>query len=120
MPPTQAETAVSGGALRQLLRSVRSCSVCAPHLPLGANPVLRAHTAARILLIGQAPGIRVHQTGIPWNDRSGEKLRHWLGVTASNNLRGKHLLEGLWLANHPKLPLFCQQHFWDKRPRVEI
>lgn len=47
---------------------------------MGANPVLRAHPKARILVVGQAPGIRVHQTGIPWNDPSGNRLRDWLGV----------------------------------------
>lgn len=66
--------------LHNLLHEIRSCCVCAPHLPLGANPVLRAHPAARILIVGQAPGTRVHATGIPWNDPSGDKLREWLGV----------------------------------------
>ena len=46
--------------LKELLTEVRDCKVCSPHLPLGANPILRAHSDARILLIGQAPGTRVH------------------------------------------------------------
>ena len=66
--------------LKELLTEVRDCKACSPHLPLGANPILRAHSDARILLIGQAPGTRVHATGIPWNDPSGDKLRDWLGV----------------------------------------
>ncbi len=68
-------------ALNNLLHKIRSCSACAPHLPLGPNPVVRAQSSARILLVGQAPGTRVHATGIPWNDPSGDKLREWLAVS---------------------------------------
>jgi uracil-DNA glycosylase len=64
--------------LEALLREVRTCTVCAEHLPLGPNPVLRAGTTARILIVGQAPGTRVHHSGIPWNDPSGDRLRDWL------------------------------------------
>src|SRR5206468_10603891 len=53
---------------------------CEAHLPLGPRPVLRAGATARILVVGQAPGVRVHQTGIPWDDPSGERLREWMGV----------------------------------------
>lgn len=63
-----------------LLQSIRACKVCAPHLPFAPNPIVRLHPAARILLIGQAPGTKVQATGIPWNDMSGDKLRSWLGV----------------------------------------
>ncbi|MBF0335760.1 MAG: uracil-DNA glycosylase family protein, partial [Alphaproteobacteria bacterium] len=49
-------------------------------LPLGPRPVLRARASARLLIVGQAPGTRVHETGIPWNDRSGDRLRGWLGL----------------------------------------
>ncbi len=66
--------------LESLLTEIRQCTVCEPHLPLGANPVIRAHPAAKILIIGQAPGTKVHQTSIPWNDASGERLRQWLGL----------------------------------------
>jgi uracil-DNA glycosylase len=69
---------MSGRALVALLREVRACQVCAAHLPLGPRPVLRAKASARLLLIGQAPGTKVHQSGIPWNDRSGDRLREWL------------------------------------------
>ncbi len=61
-----------------LLRDARACTICAEHLPLGPNPVLRASTESRLLLVGQAPGTRVHNTGIPWNDPSGVRLRSWL------------------------------------------
>jgi uracil-DNA glycosylase len=68
-------------ALDSLLEDVRACRVCAPFLPHPPRPVLRAKESARLLIIGQAPGVRVHETGIPWNDRSGDRLRGWLGLT---------------------------------------
>jgi uracil-DNA glycosylase len=69
--------------LVELLTQIRHCRDCAPHLPLGPNPVLRAsNPAACILIIGQAPGTKVHNTGIPWNDPSGDRLRQWMGLTA--------------------------------------
>ena len=64
--------------LDALLKSIRACEHCAAHLPLGPRPVLRAAQGARLLIVGQAPGTRVHESGIPWNDRSGERLRDWL------------------------------------------
>jgi len=66
--------------LETLLAAVRDCRACARHLPLGPRPVLRAGEAARLLIVGQAPGARVHATGIPWDDASGERLRAWLGI----------------------------------------
>jgi uracil-DNA glycosylase len=67
-------------ALAALLREVRACRLCEGYLPLGPRPVLRADVRARILIAGQAPGTRVHATGVPWNDASGERLRAWLEV----------------------------------------
>jgi uracil-DNA glycosylase len=64
--------------LDQVLTDARACTLCAPYLPLGPRPVVRASATARLLIIGQAPGTRVHETGIPWNDRSGDRLRNWL------------------------------------------
>ncbi len=64
-----------------LLRQVRACTLCAPHLPLGPRPVLQLHPAARILIAAQAPGRKVHASGIPFDDASGERLRGWLGLT---------------------------------------
>ena len=66
--------------LTELVRAARACRVCAAHLPLGPRPVLRAQAAARLLIIGQAPGTRVHESGIPWDDASGERLRDWLAL----------------------------------------
>ncbi len=66
--------------MEELLARVRACRVCEEHLPLGPRPVLRASSSARVLIAGQAPGTRVHETGIPWNDPSGDRLREWLGI----------------------------------------
>ncbi len=66
--------------LQQLLREIRACRHCEAHLPLGPRPVLAARRSATILIAGQAPGTRVHETGIPWNDPSGDRLRHWLQI----------------------------------------
>lgn len=65
-----------------LLRAVRACRVCEAYLPLGPRPVLAASETARILVVGQAPGARVHATGVPWDDASGERLRAWMGIDA--------------------------------------
>lgn len=67
-------------SLEALLTEVRACRVCAQHLPLGPRPIVRAGADARILIVGQAPGARVHASGIPWDDASGNRLRKWLGV----------------------------------------
>jgi uracil-DNA glycosylase len=65
-------------SLEVIANAARACTVCASVLPLGPRPVLRVSTTARLLIIGQAPGTKVHETGIPWNDPSGERLRGWL------------------------------------------
>lgn len=64
--------------LEKLLERVRACDICKGALPLGPRPVVRAQASARVLIIGQAPGTKVHETGIPWNDPSGDRLREWL------------------------------------------
>lgn len=66
--------------MKRLLREIGECTLCAGVLPLGPNPVVRAGTQCRIMVVGQAPGTRVHQTGIPWNDPSGDRLRDWMGL----------------------------------------
>jgi uracil-DNA glycosylase len=66
--------------LATLLAEIRACVRCAAILPLGPRPVVRAAASARILLVGQAPGTRVHATGISFNDPSGDLLRQWLGL----------------------------------------
>ncbi len=67
--------------LDALLAEARACRLCEAHLPLGPRPVLRARATAKILIVGQAPGTKVHETGIPFNDRSGDRLRQWLAMT---------------------------------------
>lgn len=69
------------GPLDRLLAEVRACTQCAAALPLGPRPVLRAGASARILIVGQAPGTRVHASGVPWDDPSGVRLRRWLDVS---------------------------------------
>jgi len=64
--------------LDALLKVARACGRCAAHLPLGPRPVLRAAASARLLIVGQAPGRRVHETGVSWNDPSGDRLRQWM------------------------------------------
>jgi uracil-DNA glycosylase len=76
-----AMTAPGYPTLDSLLAAVRACRACEEHLPLGPRPVLRAATTARILIVGQAPGVRVHETGIPWDDPSGKRLREWMGLS---------------------------------------
>lgn len=71
----------SGLCLQDLLLEVRACRHCEADLPLGPRPVVRASETARLLIIGQAPGTRVHATGIPWNDPSGDRLRQWLSLS---------------------------------------
>lgn len=67
--------------LHAVAAEARACTLCAERLPLGPRPVFRVSATARLLIVGQAPGTRVHATGIPWNDASGERLRAWLAVT---------------------------------------
>lgn len=69
--------------LNRLLREVRACTVCQADLPLGARPVLQVATSARLLIVGQAPGRKVHETGVPWDDASGERLRAWMAIDRS-------------------------------------
>lgn len=64
--------------LPHLLTEIRACRLCEQHLPHGPRPVVQAGASARLLIVGQAPGRRVHETGIPWNDPSGDRLREWL------------------------------------------
>ena len=68
--------------LEGLLGAVRACRACEAHLPLGPRPVLQAGATARVLIVGQAPGAKVHASGVPWDDRSGERLRDWMGIDA--------------------------------------
>ena len=70
-------------SFEQLMARVRACRICDAHLPLGPRPVLQASLQSRLLIVSQAPGRKVHETGIPFNDVSGDRLREWLGVDKS-------------------------------------
>ena len=64
--------------LNSLLTEIRACRLCEKHLPLGPRPVIRAAATAKLMIVGQAPGTKVHESGVPWDDASGERLRDWL------------------------------------------
>ena len=65
----------------KLLQEIRKCVVCEKFLPFAPRPIVQASTKSRIVIIGQAPGQKVNESGIPWDDLSGNELRRWLGVT---------------------------------------
>ncbi|MDA7568181.1 uracil-DNA glycosylase family protein [Emcibacteraceae bacterium] len=65
---------------KKLLSDIHSCEICKGHLPFGPRPVIQVNRDAKILIVGQAAGIRVHETGIPFNDPSGDRLRSWLDI----------------------------------------
>ena len=67
-------------SLNKLVGDVRQCKLCADKLPLGPRPVIQLSSSARILIAGQAPGSRVHESGIPFDDPSGDRLRDWMGI----------------------------------------
>jgi len=67
-------------SLPLMLREVRACTVCAPYLSDGVRPIVQVDAQARILIAGQAPGRKVHASGIPFDDASGERLRSWMGI----------------------------------------
>jgi len=69
-------------SLTSLLSEIRQCTICVEQLPLGARPVLQAHSKSRILIAGQAPGRKVHESGVPFLDASGKRLREWLGISS--------------------------------------
>lgn len=69
--------------LNALIQEIRTCQLCATELPMGSRPVIQLSDTARILIAGQAPGIRVHKSGVPFDDPSGDRLRDWMGIDKS-------------------------------------
>ncbi len=65
---------------KNLIKEIKSCQTCKEYLPHGIRPVFSVHPSARIIIIGQAPGRKVHESGVPWNDPSGNKLREWMDI----------------------------------------
>lgn len=76
-----ADVTSPSGSLLSVLERVRACTACINVLPLGPRPILQMSESAKILIVGQAPGIRAHQTGVPFSDASGDRLREWMGLT---------------------------------------
>ncbi|WP_420580932.1 uracil-DNA glycosylase family protein [Reichenbachiella sp.] len=66
--------------MEDLLIEIRKCDTCTSHLSQGPRPILAAHPSSKIVVIGQAPGAKVHASGIPWDDKSGQNLREWMGI----------------------------------------
>ncbi len=73
-------TIVPAETLEQTAEAARACTLCTAHLPLGPRPIFRLSATARLLIVGQAPGTKVYETGVPWNDASGDRLRDWLAL----------------------------------------
>lgn len=73
-------TIIASSELKPLATQINACTLCAEHLPFEPRPVLQIASSAKLLIIGQAPGTRVHASGIPWNDPSGNRLRQWLAI----------------------------------------
>ncbi|MFT4848001.1 MAG: uracil-DNA glycosylase [Sediminicola sp.] len=67
--------------MKEFLQTIHSCEICSAHLPLGPRPIVVAHPEAKIVIIGQAPGAKVHKTRVPWDDPSGKQLRKWLDIS---------------------------------------
>ena len=76
--------------MKQLLSEIRQCDICSEHLPFGPRPIIEASVKSKIVIVGQAPGIKVHESGIPWDDQSGKKLREWLGVESQSFYNTDH------------------------------
>lgn len=75
-----AATEAANAAFDRLVGEIRACTACVPHLPLGPRPVVRGRPSAKLLIVSQAPGTRAHETGLSFDDRSGDRLRGWLGL----------------------------------------
>lgn len=77
--------------LKRLIQDVKDCTLCAEHLSHGVNPVIQINRRARILIAGQAPGRIVHETGVPFDDASGKRLREWMGVSDEEFYDGRKI-----------------------------
>lgn len=75
----------------KLAKEINACTLCTQHLPLGPRPVFQIHKSTRILIAGQAPGSKVHETGIPFDDPSGDRLRDWMGIDKNTFYNPEHV-----------------------------
>lgn len=82
VPSDEPVLTAADASLEALCAEVRACTACAAHLPLGPRPVFQVSSTATVLIASQAPGSKVHASGIPFSDASGEQLRRWMGVSA--------------------------------------
>ncbi len=73
--------------MKELIQRISGCTICVPHLELGPRPIVSVSEESRIVLIGQAPGRIVHESGVPWDDKSGENLRNWMGWLSRRSRR---------------------------------
>jgi uracil-DNA glycosylase len=71
---------MTASSLTYFLKEIKACTICEKHLEAGVRPVLQVGVGAKILIVGQAPGRRVHLSGVPFDDPSGDRLREWMGV----------------------------------------
>lgn len=74
----------------EIIADVKNCTICAEHLPLGPKPILSIDPRAKVVIISQAPGRLAHLSGIPWDDKSGDRLRDWLGVDQTTFYNTEH------------------------------
>jgi uracil-DNA glycosylase len=77
--------------LTKLIEDIRACTLCEKHLKDGVRPVIQMDSTAKILIAGQAPGLKVHESGIPFNDASGDRLRDWMGVSKNTFYNEKEI-----------------------------
>jgi len=80
LPSSDLDVRSRGAVLELLLNNIRACRICDAHLPHDPRPVLHVSATARLCIVSQAPGLRVHETGLSFNDRSGDRLRDWMGI----------------------------------------
>ena len=118
--------------MKKLLSEIRACEFCSAHLPLGPRPIVAAHEDARIIIIGQAPGTKVHETEVPWDDPSGRQLRKWLGVSDEVFYDETKIAlvpmgfcypgkgKGGDLPPRPECAPLWHQQLWDSMPNLEL
>lgn len=118
--------------MKKLLKEIRECAVCSAQLPLGPRPIVAAHPNAKIIIIGQAPGTKVNETGVPWDDPSGRQLRKWLGVSETVFYDETKIAlvpmgfcypgkgAGGDLPPRPECAPLWHQRLWDSMPNLEL
>ncbi len=79
-PSTEHLILIRDKIMEKLLREIKNCKICERYLEAGVNPIVAADPKSKLIITGQAPGQIVHKTSIPWNDKSGDNLRDWLGI----------------------------------------